>query len=371
MTDSQPEEPTPGPPADNPSAAAKASAGSGGPASTSAQNVDQTAEEAAASVDPLSSDTKPRTPKWYQTRAFKTVFTIGIVIVAVIVVTRSIKPSEFEEAFKDMNPWWFLAALAAGAVTWVGAAIPMRVFSPKPISFKNAFLVQMSSSFVGVVAPAGLGSIALGIRFLMKQGLKSAQAVATIILMQLSQFITSFTLVILAILVVGISPDIHVKWDIVGIVAGAVVAGVLIALAIPKVRTWAITSIKKVWSRVYPEAIWAVKHPRQLAIAMGGALLQTAGFIAAFGFSLLAFGKSLSVLKVAATYLVANTLGSMIPVPGGVGSIEASLTLGLTSAGISAAVALSAAVTFRLATFYLQVPMGWVAFEYMQKKQLI
>ena len=61
----------------------------------------------------------------------------------------------------------------------------------------------------------------------------------------------------------------------------------------------------------------------------------------------------------------------MIPVPGGVGPIEATLTVGMTAIGVSAAVALSAAVTFRLATFYLQIPIGWVAFEYMQRKKMI
>lgn len=316
-------------------------------------------------------DARGRLTKLWHSRVTKVVTMLLVLALAVFIVARSIKPAEFEKAFEHMNPWWFAAAFAVGTLTWVGAAITMVVFAPVKVPFRQALVTQVASSFVGVVAPAGLGSLALSIRFLTKRGMQSAQAVATMILMELSQFLTSFVLIICAIVFVGVDPDIKISWKTVGWVAAGVIVVLIIALSIKRLRHWAASEISSVWSRVRPQAIWAFKHPRQLSVAICGAVLQTASFAAAFMFSLLAFGTNVSFLKVAAAYLVANTLGSMIPVPGGVGSIEASLTVGMTAIGVSAAVALSAAITFRLATFYIQIPIGWVAFEYMNRKKMI
>ena len=313
----------------------------------------------------------PKSQKWWQKRPAKILIAVLFVAIVVFVVSLSIKPEEFEKAFKDMQPLWFIAAFAIGTLTWVGAAIPMKVFAPIEVPFRDALLTQVASSFVGVVAPAGLGALALSIRFLTKRGMQTSQAVATMILMELSQFLTSFILVLAAIFLVGVDPDIKIPWHIVGWVAFGVLVVALLALAIPKSRNWIFTQVKSVWTKAYPQAVWAFKHPKSLGLAMFGALLQTLSFAGAFMFSLLAFGATVDFWKVGAAYLVSNTLGSMIPVPGGVGSIEATLTVGMTAIGVSAAVALSAAVTFRLATFYLQIPIGWVAFEYMQRKKMI
>lgn len=316
-------------------------------------------------------DARGRLTKLWHARSTKVVAMLLMVGLAIVVVARSIEPEEFKKAFEHMNPWWFAAAFAVGTLTWVGAAITMMVFSPVKLRFKDVLLTQIASSFVGVVAPSGLGTVALSLRFLTKQKLASAQAVAALILMELAQFLTSFVLIIFAIVFVGVDPDIKISWKIVGWVAAAVVVVLIIAVSIRQVRHWAITEIASVWARVKPQAIWAFKHPKQLGIAICGSVLQTASFAASFMFSLLAFGTNVNFLKVAAAYLVANTLGSMIPVPGGVGSIEGALTVGMTAIGVSAAVALSAAVTFRLATFYIQIPIGWVAFQYLTRKKII
>ena len=112
----------------------------------------------------------PKSQKWWQKRPAKILIAVLFVAIVVFVVSRSIKPEEFEKAFKDMQPLWFIAAFAIGTLTWVGAAIPMKVFAPIKVPFRDALLTQVASSFVGVVAPAGLGALALSIRFLTKRG---------------------------------------------------------------------------------------------------------------------------------------------------------------------------------------------------------
>ena len=68
------------------------------------------------------------------------------------------------------------------------------------------------------------------------------------------------------------------------------------------------------------------------------------------------------------TYLLSSSAGAVVPTPGGIGPVEAALTGGLSIAGIPPAVAVSAAVVFRLVTFWLPVPLGWLALRHMQRK---
>jgi glycosyltransferase 2 family protein len=82
--------------------------------------------------------------------------------------------------------------------------------------------------------------------------------------------------------------------------------------------------------------------------------------------SVLAFGGSLPLDSVAVVYLTGSAIGSIVPTPGGLGAVEAALTAGLTAAGLSGATAISSVLLFRTATFWLPVPLGWAALNYLQ-----
>ena len=55
----------------------------------------------------------------------------------------------------------------------------------------------------------------------------------------------------------------------------------------------------------------------------------------------------------------------------GLGAVEAALTAGLTAAGLPGAVALSSVLLYRLLTFWLPVPIGWVALKYLERQQAL
>jgi uncharacterized protein (TIRG00374 family) len=74
------------------------------------------------------------------------------------------------------------------------------------------------------------------------------------------------------------------------------------------------------------------------------------------------------IAKIGFVYLTGSALGSIIPTPGGLGAVEAALTAGLTAAGVPGGVAVSAVLLFRLLTFWLPVPLGWAAFNYLERR---
>jgi glycosyltransferase 2 family protein len=56
-----------------------------------------------------------------------------------------------------------------------------------------------------------------------------------------------------------------------------------------------------------------------------------------------------------------------VPTPGGIGAIELALTTGLTAGGLNPGVAASVAVLFRVLTYWLRIPVGWVAMRLLQR----
>ena len=84
-----------------------------------------------------------------------------------------------------------------------------------------------------------------------------------------------------------------------------------------------------------------------------------------------AFGGELNFAAVAVVFLAGNAIGSAAPTPGGLGAVEASLSLGLTLSGLPSEVATSAVLLFRLLTVWLPVLPGWAAFTYLQRNELI
>jgi len=80
-----------------------------------------------------------------------------------------------------------------------------------------------------------------------------------------------------------------------------------------------------------------------------------------------AFGVSASIAQIGAVYLVGSLIAAASPTPGGIGAIEAALAAGLTGIGIPSGPAVSAVLLYRLATYWLPVPPGWLSWRLLQR----
>ncbi len=128
---------------------------------------------------------------------------------------------------------------------------------------------------------------------------------------------------------------------------------------------------RQFWGQFFPQAKWILHHPKRLLTASAGALLVTFAYVGAVAACIAAFGQTPHLLSVAAAYLLANTLGAMIPTPGAVGSVEATLVIFLAAIGVPTAVAVSASLTFRITTFYVLIPPGYITLQYMQHRGIL
>ena len=115
-------------------------------------------------------------------------------------------------------------------------------------------------------------------------------------------------------------------------------------------------------------ATWRAGRSSWLEL-FGGSVLLTLSYIAALSFSVHAFGASgVSVASIGVVFLVGSAISSAAPTPGGIGAVEAALIAGLTAVGLDREVAVPAVFLFRIATFWLPILPGWIAFVLLQRR---
>jgi putative heme transporter len=76
----------------------------------------------------------------------------------------------------------------------------------------------------------------------------------------------------------------------------------------------------------------------------------------------LGVGDELGLIEFARVYFVVTLLSSFVPVPGGVGVVEAGLTGALIAAGVDASSALAGVLVYRLLTYVVPIALGAVLY---------
>jgi uncharacterized membrane protein YbhN (UPF0104 family) len=299
----------------------------------------------------------------------RTVLTIFITVVAAFVILTTINLRQIGEALSTSD--WRYSALAygLGLATLVGSALTLVAFSPARFGLWRATLVQTAGTFIAIAAPAGIGPAALNLRAMTKRGVSTSLATATVALIQVSQFVVTVALLVVLTLTTGTAGQAQISLPTsVIVVIGVVVALVAAAFAVPAVRQWVVAKAGPTVRQTWPRLIEVVGQPRRVALGLLGNVTTTLGYVLAFDAALAALGQEASLVQVAIVYLVGTTIGSLVPTPGGVGTVEAALAAGLgTIAGINPGVAFSVAVLFRVLTYWLRLPLGWLAMRHLQK----
>lgn len=298
----------------------------------------------------------------------RTVLTTTLMIIAVAVIVTTINFNEITQAVREANPWWIAVAFALAVLTWFGAGLTLVAFSPVRVPIGRATCTAAAGSFVALAAPAGIGPAALNLRLLTQRGVSMSMAVATVALVQVSQFVVTVLLLVALSIFTGSGALVELPSPAV-LITLAGIAGVVIAtLLVPPVRRWGMGYIGPRLAQVWPRLAQMLSHPGRLALGVAGNLIMTLGYIIALWCCLAAFGQSLSLVDIALVNLVGNALGALIPTPGGLGGVEGALTAGLTAAGVPATIAFSATILYRLCTYWGRVPLGWVAMKYLERK---
>ncbi len=267
---------------------------------------------------------------------------------------------------------WVVAVVAFTALTFTGASLVLSGAVTVKLRFLRTYLTQLAVSFTGLVAPAAIGNIALNSRYLQRAGMEPAVAAASVGVAQLAQFCSYFLLLVVSGILAGTGPRASFTPPAAAVVVVLIVIGILLAtLAVPAARRLITGRVRPLVQQVVPRIVALFQRPSKVATLLGGALLLDTSFVAALTCATKAFGANLSIPTVAVVYFAGAIVGSAVPTPGGLGGIEAALSAGLIAAGLSSSVAVSSVLLYRLATYWLPIPFGWVSLNYLQREGAI
>ena len=271
------------------------------------------------------------------------------------------------------KPGWLAVAVLASAVTYLGAAIGIAAFIPQRLSLWRGFFVQLATAFVGVAMPPTVGHLAVNARYLHRQKVDEGTIAASVTVSQLVNVVTTVLLLIVLGVLTGsglskfkIAPGADVLIGL-AVIAAAVIA----VLAVPQTRKKVAGTVWPHLRQIWPRLLDAVSHPLRLAIAVGANLLLSVAYSVALIAALWSVGAHPAILATAVVFLAGNTVGSATPTPGGLGGVEAVMAAGLTAIGIPAHQAIPAVLLFRMATFWLPIPFGWISYEVLRRRGVL
>jgi undecaprenyl-diphosphatase len=269
---------------------------------------------------------------------------------------------------------WVPVIIAFSALTYLASAISLLGSVSVRLPFWPTVLTQGASSFVNRVSYGNVGGMALNVRYLQKCGVEPSAGVAAVGVNALAGAIVHALLLVVFFSWAGRGlgrafklPSSSTLLAILAVVAA--VAGLVmitrqgrrfaVRKLLPPVRS-SLASLRRV-----------ARSPVRLALLFGGSALVTLAYIAGLVASVEAFGVTAGIGQIGAVYLGASLVAAASPTPGGLGAMEVATIAGLTGIGIPSGPAVSAVLLYRLATYWLPVPPGWLSWRLLQRMDYI
>lgn len=249
----------------------------------------------------------------------------------------------------------------------------------RPIKYFTLLRIQLSVKSVTNLVPGGSATgSALGFGMLTNVGVPGPDAGFAMATVGMGSAVV-LNLILWVALVVSLPRAGFQPGYAAGAIAGAVAIALVAALVILLVKGQGpldkiVRAIASKIPRVTPdEASYAlsqvVTHMRELSarptVIRKGIAWATANWLfdaGALWVFLVAFGETVPIDFLLVAFGIANVLAVIPITPGGLGVVEAVLTSTLTGFGVPASTAAVAVVTYRIAQYWLPIPLGALAY---------
>ena len=305
--------------------------------------------------------------------SWRSMITMLLVIVAVVVVFTQLKPEEIITALTNANPLMAVVTLAFGVCGWIGSSISLgSLMARHKRDNMGVFMSQVAGGFATVSMPAGVGPSFVNLQFLRKSGYRNTPATAIMSAALVVYYAVYFSMLVIIGLFTGRNMfSGAIPTNTLVIVLGVVVVVLSIAMMIPPLRHWVTRRLMPLAKTYINQLLDVLSQPRQLTVSCLGALFQNATTGLAFWAALQAFGHSSNPIETTFVFLLAYALGSAVPTPGGLGGVEAALTFAFVAVGVPQGVALSATLLHRVVFYWLRIPLGAAAMKWLDKHNLV
>jgi uncharacterized protein (TIRG00374 family) len=296
----------------------------------------------------------------------------------VLVVVLAPGLGEVRHRLTDADPAWLALAVAFEALSGCSYVLMFRpIFCPH-MSWRTALEIGWSELAVGSLVPAsGAGGLALGAWILRRTGAPTDH----ILRRSVAFFLIKSSVNFLAVAVLGTLMAVglvgpHRSPLLTALPAALAVAVIAVVVAIPrfgpgddappeasKLRR-AIVAVRRAVVDGAAEALRILRSGNVLVIA--GAIGYWAWDNAVLWVAFRAVGASVPLSIVLMGYLI-GLLGGLLPLPGGVGGIDAGLSGMLIVYGAPAAATVAAVLAYRLILFWLPLLVGGIALVHLRR----
>lgn len=273
---------------------------------------------------------------------------------------------------KDANWDWLVPILLASAGTYLAATMSTLGSVPNRLPIGPTGAAQVASSFASKVAPAGLGGMAMNVRFMQRQGVDTAVATSAVGLNAGAGVVGHVALAGLFLVWAGRDAFGSIRLPsptalLIGV--GVVAAVAVIAMLVPSTRKLVVTKLLPILGKAVSGLRDVLTNPAKVVLLLGGSVLVTLSYVIAFNFSARAFDIDLRFASIGAVYLIGSAIATAAPTPGGLGAAEAALIGGLIAVGVNKDDAVPAVFLFRLATFWLPILPGYISFTWLRRTE--
>ncbi len=285
------------------------------------------------------------------------------------------EPEPLWHALGNAQWSWLGLSLALSLATNIPYAVALMGCVPIRLPLWPATECQVAMSFSNLAIPV-VGGDAIQIRFLQKQGVDLASAVAAGGL--LNTVGNTVVQVALFAIALAVTPD-RLSFSLSNVDTNTVVKYSLGIVFTVLVVTGVVSAVRQLRERLFPRiaravgTIWAVlRSPERLTLLVTGNIVVAVLYAYVLDADLLAFGAHVSFWTLLALSIGVGTLAALVPIAGGGAAVSTvGMTGALTSIGVSQPVAIAAVLINQLVVSYLPALPGWVATRDMIRRDYL
>src|SRR5690349_5619220 len=245
------------------------------------------------------------------------------------------------------------------------------------LPFGRCVALETSNTFTALVG-GDVAVFAVRVRFFQRQGYDAAAAVSSGVIATTASWTVKGLLFLVALpFAVG---SFHASpaggdhqaavWIILAVILAAGIAAALIAL-VPRLRRLASRRVRPHLLNIWANVKLIGAEPHKIVYVLVGSVLAQLLMIFSLGAAVHAVGQQASLATLITVNTLAAILGGAVPVPGGLGVVEAGLIAGLTSAGLPQDQAVAAVLIQRFFASYLPPVWGWLTLAWMRRREYV
>jgi uncharacterized membrane protein YbhN (UPF0104 family) len=262
-----------------------------------------------------------------------------VMTVAVLVIRQRAMLEAGTDSVAQADLLWLTFGAAGTVLLWTAGTVSQLGSIPARVPVLRLFAVQVAGTFVNHLLPAGMGGMAVNVRFLSRNGIPKATAVGAIAVNLAAGVVTHTALLVAALLLApsslapsslpatvaqggsllgGLTAHLRGGWPVIAVAAAAITVAMTLRI------------LPSLWDRT---ARVARQVPKQLVLL--GTVLRTPARAAQLWIGSIAvpmlhcltlyavlrsLGGTVPVVEVSVAYLLASSLSAVLPSPGGFGA---------------------------------------------------